>query len=120
MTPLASKQSLPPLRWDRYAILFALVFLLLVFRRPDALTNPQFWAEDGVQFFFSQITRGTWASLFRPYAGYLHLIPRLVAAGASPLPARVAPLLYNFSALLIATWSCTLFSLPWYRPLLRS
>lgn len=115
-----AKQPPAAILWGRYAILFAVTFTLLALRRPDALTNPQFWAEDGLQFFYPQIAHGTWATLFQPFEGYLQLVPRLVAAGASLFSARLAPLLYNVAALAIATCCCTLFSLPVYRPLLRS
>lgn len=108
------------MRIRHYLILFAVAFVLLALRRPDALTNPQFWAEDGVEFFYTQVAYGTWHALVQPHAGYLHLIPRLVAAGSSVFPARVVPLVYNLSAFSIAAWSCTIFSLPWCRPLLRS
>ena len=108
------------MRIRHYLILFAVAFVLLALRRPDALINPQFWAEDGVEFFYTQVAYGTWHALVQPHAGYLHLIPRLVAAGSSVFPARVVPLVYNLSAFSIAAWSCTIFSLPWCRPLLRS
>ena len=110
----------PYLVLRQFLILFALAFVLLVLRRPDAVLKAQFWAEDGVQFFSAQAMHGSWRTLFEPYAGYLHLIPRLVAAGASPLPARLVPLFYNLSAFMIAAWCCCVFSLPWYRPLLKS
>ena len=52
---------------------------LLVVRRADALTNPQFWAEDATIFFKTAFEQPTLASLLAPYAGYLHLVPRCVA-----------------------------------------
>jgi hypothetical protein len=60
--------------------------LLLVARRPDAVLRPQFWAEDGM-FYVDALVRGG-GSLLLPYAGYLHLGPRLtalLAAGFDPL-----------------------------------
>jgi hypothetical protein len=104
----------------RFLALFAVVFMLLVLRRPDAITNPQFWAEDGPVFFFEQITSPGIGILFRPYAGYLHLVPRLVTAFASLFGSSFAPLVMNLWALLIAALCCSLFSLNRYRYLLQS
>ena len=64
----------------------AAVAALLILRRPDAFLRPQFWAEDGM-FYVDALTRHA-GSLSLPYAGYLHLAPRLaalVAAMADPL-----------------------------------
>jgi hypothetical protein len=37
------------------------------------------WAEDGRNFLQDAINTGPFGSLFQPYAGYLHTIPRLIA-----------------------------------------
>ena len=104
----------------RFLSLFAINIVLLMLRRPDAVANPQFWAEDGVVFFRDQIVHGAWGSLFHPCAGYLNLIPRLVAAFASLFPARDAPLIFNLCAFMIAAMCCSLFSLTWYRHIVKS
>lgn len=118
----ALDQSPPPFRnyHRRFLTLAALIFALLVLRRPDALTNPQFWAEDGTTFFYSQSVSGSWEALFTTYAGYLHLAPRLIAALASLFPVVFAPLIFNLCALAIASICCSMFFLPWYRHLLPS
>ncbi len=97
-------------------ILFALFFL----RRPDALLNPQFFAEDGRIFFHDQFLFGGLEALFTPYAGYLLFIPRLVAMLASLFPVSIAPGIYNGSALLLAAFSCAIFCLPVFRSVVRS
>jgi hypothetical protein len=73
-----------------------LVGLAIVFaRKPDALLNPQFFAEDG-KIWFGQAYNGGWlATLFLPYAGYLQTLPRLAAGLAVLVPFRFAPLLMN-------------------------
>ena len=38
------------------------------------------WAEDGRNFIQDAVNHGPLASLAIPYAGYLHTIPRLIAA----------------------------------------
>src|SRR5258707_11015955 len=106
--------------YQRFLALSGMIFLLLVLRRPDAITNPQFWAEDGPVFFFGQISHTGLSALMVPYAGYLLGVPRLVAAFAALFPASSAPLIFNLFALAIAAFCCSLFSLNWYRYLLQS
>ena len=72
--------------------------VILFFRRPDMLIQPQFWAEDGAIFFRQNYEHGLGA-LFIPYAKYIHLIPRLVAYLASFFPVAVAPALYAYATL---------------------
>lgn len=38
------------------------------------------WAEDGEQFLREHVRDSAWTSIFKSYAGYQHLIPRLVTA----------------------------------------
>lgn len=59
------------------ALVLAACFAILAARRPDALRNPQFWAEDGM--FYQQAYSQRSGALFEAYDGYLHLVPRLVA-----------------------------------------
>ena len=81
------------------AAVFILIFLSLFLRRPDALTSPQFFAEDGRIFFHDQILYGGLESLFTPYAGYLLIVPRCTALIGSWFPIAAAPLVYNTVAL---------------------
>jgi hypothetical protein len=104
----------------RFFGLFALNIVLLMLRRPDAITNPQFWAEDGHVFFRDQILYGFWGSLFLPYHGYLCVTQRLVAALASLFPATYAPLILNLFAFIIVALCCSLFALNWYRSIVKS
>ena len=78
----------------------ALVVLVLVFRKPHAFFNPQFFVEDGTVFFLDAYELGE-ASLFKPYNGYLHLVPRLVALGSSYFILEVQPILFSYACLLI-------------------
>lgn len=104
----------------RFAATVGILFILLFLRRPDALLNAQFWAEDGVVLFQDQILHGFWHSAVTPYGGYLVLIPRLIAALAAALPSVWAPLFCNAMALLIAAICCGMFVLPEYRHILES
>lgn len=61
------------------ALGWSAIGLALFLRKPDSLTNPQFWAEDGEVFLVGHFTQGFGAWL-QPYAGYIHLLPRIVTA----------------------------------------
>ncbi len=83
-------------------ILVAIVAVATVTaRRPDAVTNPQFWAEDGAVFFTQARQLGGFHALFVSYAGYLQTASRLVAWFAQAFPARQAPLIYNLFGLAV-------------------
>ncbi len=70
------------------------ISLCLFLRRPDAILNPQFWAEDGAVFFKQNFESGP--LFFTPYAGYLHLIPRIIAYFSSFAPICIIPTIYNY------------------------
>lgn len=75
---------------------------ILALRRPDQITNPQLWAEDGI-FFFQAREMGAHA-LFTELAGYSQLAPRLVAALAQLLDPRWAPHVFVGAALAAALY----------------
>jgi hypothetical protein len=60
----------------RSAVL-ALCAVILALRRADAVTNPQFWAED--VFFFQRAYVLGWSAFTDQFAGYMHTILRAVA-----------------------------------------
>ncbi|HEX3605761.1 MAG TPA: hypothetical protein VH134_07540 [Candidatus Dormibacteraeota bacterium] len=60
------------------AAYLAAAVAVLVARRPDAVTHPQIWAEDGTIWFADAYNRGA-STLLDPHAGYLALLPRAVA-----------------------------------------
>jgi hypothetical protein len=78
----------------------ALAGVLLFLRYPDWFLRPRLWAEDLPVFFVGARVEGPHAIL-SPYAGYIHLIPRLVAwLGAWLDPSRI-PAFYLYSSLAI-------------------
>lgn len=78
--------------------LLALVAGVLLFtRRPDQFMRPQFWAEDGAVF-FQQAALDGWTCLWRPYHGYLHGVPRVVALACHGLPWEWTPAAYVLAA----------------------
>jgi len=86
---------------------FAVFLLVFHLRSPDALLLPQFWAEDGA-IFFSAAYAGHSADVLAPYAGYVHMVPRLVAGAAfATLPLIAQPLAYNVANLLLSAFCFT-------------
>ncbi|MFN6436774.1 MAG: hypothetical protein RMY35_007675 [Nostoc sp. DedSLP01] len=81
--------------------MFIVAFIAIVSKRPDAILNPQFWAEDGTVFYAQAYNNGIINSLFSPYAGYLHAVPRLTAAFSMLFPLKFAPLIFNLIAIVI-------------------
>ncbi len=96
------------------------IFLLLHLRRPDALNNPQFFAEDGVVFFHDQFLFGIREALWIPHGGYLLFIQRLTAWLGSCFPSVLAPAVYNVTALALSALCCAMFVLPVFRAVVRS
>lgn len=80
---------------------FFVSILLMVLRRPDILTNPQFWAEDGTIWYAMAYDKGIIASLILPQNGYYQTISKLIAAFSLNFNLLYAPLIFNTSALLI-------------------
>jgi hypothetical protein len=77
----------------------AAAFLLIFSRRPDAVLNPQFWAEDGKVWYADAYNRGVFYSLFTSEAGYYQTVSRLVACIAQAFPLGFAPFIFNAAAI---------------------
>lgn len=79
----------------------AALAVAILLRKPHALHTPQLWAEDG-SIFLMQADQHGLGALLLPYMGYLHTLPRLIAATAPALldPAWW-PAFYNGIALLV-------------------
>jgi hypothetical protein len=79
----------------------ACLTLALVSRSPDLLLRARFFAEDGQTFYQQAHELGFARSIFLPYAGYLHLFPRLIAGLSLWLPLFYVPLFFDIVALTI-------------------
>lgn len=90
---LASFLARPPL-----ALTLLVCAVILCVRRPELIRTPQFWAEDGLFFFFQAWEHGL-SILWRPYAGYLHTTQRIVAAATVQLDPAWAPACFVAAAL---------------------
>ncbi|MBP7864360.1 MAG: hypothetical protein KA419_00310 [Acidobacteria bacterium] len=94
-------EPLPANRRRTVCLVLAAAALILFVRKTDAFLNPQFWAEDGAVFFLQDYTLGP-SAVWEPYAGYLHLFPRLVAlVSGALLPYAALPHAYNYASLLL-------------------
>lgn len=63
----------------RMPLFLVLGAALLVARRPEMLTKPEMYAESAPVFYIPTFFNDPASLLTTPYAGYLHLLPRLVA-----------------------------------------
>ena len=78
-----------------FLFIFLFCFLIFVLRRPEIITNAQFWAEDGAIWYHQANTIGPLHSLILPQQGYYQTISKLVATLSLAVPVYYAPLLYN-------------------------
>ena len=78
----------------------ALLALAVVMRRLDALQHPQFWAEDGSDWFAQAYNDGRLSTLFVPHSGYFQTISRLLGDVGVSVGLAAAPLVANLAALL--------------------
>jgi hypothetical protein len=86
-------------------------FLIIFSRRPDAITNAQFFAEDGLRWFADAYHFGM-RSLLIPdqTGGYLHTAPRLAALIALLVPFSRAPLVMNLLAIAVQVLPVIVFT----------
>lgn len=95
-----SKRSFPQNALLGWIACILMVTAILYWRRPDAFSNPQLWAEDGNIFFTDAFFKGARA-LFLPYSGYYHTLARVAALIGRLFPVRYVPYWYAFSSWLV-------------------
>ena len=78
-----------------FIAIFLVCFLVFVLRRPEIITNAQFWAEDGTVWYSQANMMGPLQSLILPRQGYYQSISKLVASMSLLIPIYYAPLFYN-------------------------
>jgi hypothetical protein len=96
----AARRELP--EWRFLLAAFAGAALVVVSRRPDAFTNPQFYLEDGL-WYANAHEWGGLRSLLTPYRGYLVTVQRLGGWLAQAFPLAAAPLLLSSLAVFFHT-----------------
>src|SRR6266700_4155620 len=94
-------RNIPDLPQSARRLLVAVaVVAILAARKHDSFSNPQLWAEDGAIFFVDADKLSWWGALMKPYEGYLHFLPRVIAGIGQYLPLVTVPVFYAVSALL--------------------
>jgi len=83
-----------------HVFVFLAAGAIIISRRPDAILNAQFFAEDGTVWFSDAYSLGV-GSLAMPQAGYLHSLTRLIALFAQFFPFTASPLVMNLCAIAI-------------------
>ncbi|MEM7202848.1 MAG: hypothetical protein AAF628_21495 [Planctomycetota bacterium] len=78
------------------------VALVLLWRCSDAFAHPIAFGEDWDQLLVANAWHGPGADLLQPYAGYVSLGPRLIAAAAAGLPLTWQPHVFALGAGLVA------------------
>jgi len=74
-------------------IVLIVSIVLLLGRGYHRFEYPQFWAEDGRNWFADAHNSGIVATVAKPYNGYLHILPRLIASTVSWLRPDVAAIM---------------------------
>jgi hypothetical protein len=89
-------------------IIFLAAFVIVVSRRPDAVFNAQFYAEDGMVWFPQAYQFGL-QSFVIPCQGYLHSFIRIVALISILFPFSLAPLVMNLFAIAVQILPVNIF-----------
>ena len=94
-----------------WTIIFVATFLIIFSRRPDAILNAQFFAEDGQRWCADAYDFGVRCLLIPDQAGgYLHTTPRLAALAALLFPLSRAPLIMNLCAIAVQVLPVIVFT----------
>jgi hypothetical protein len=88
----------------------AVAVTLQLLRQEGAPAIDTLWGEDGKVFLANALREGPLAPVLDPYAGYIHVLPRLVGALVSFLPLRAAAVAFSvIPALIVALLSIYVF-----------
>jgi hypothetical protein len=91
----------PGLSWQVHSLLFLVCLVAIVSRKPDALLNPEFYAEDGKVWYTDAYSAGWLHSLSLPFGGYLNTLQRLLAAITLLVPFHSVPLAMNLIGIVV-------------------
>lgn len=91
-------------------IVFLLASFVTVFRRVEVITDPQFYAEDGVFWYTEAYHSDNWFLPFlTPKQAYFQTISRIGALVALPFDIQYAPLIFNSIAIFITVLPVVFF-----------
>jgi len=98
---VATKAAVIPSRSDviRLLVIAGAAFVALVARRPEALFRSEFSFEGGSVFYAGTYFGSVPEILFRPYAGYQHMLARLISFTERLVPVQLAPLVSHLVCL---------------------
>lgn len=108
---IASSEPYRKTEWKQLVSVAFIALLIAFARMPDRLIHGFLWAEDG-QIFLQQAYGLGVRSIVTPYAGYLHIIPRLIAFSFSLFPGpEHSPRPFAWASTLVLCATCAyLFS----------
>lgn len=93
-----------------HGTVFVSGFLIIFSRRPDAILNAQFWAEDGQRWYADAYHFGLRCLLMPDeLGGYFHTASRLCGLMALVVPFSLAPLVMNLCAIVIQILPASFF-----------
>jgi len=72
-------------------LLILAVALFIVWRQPELLSEPRFWAEEGSNFFAYAYAHSWWENLLHPQFGYYTLYNSIATSLATMVPLEHAP-----------------------------
>lgn len=84
---------------------FLLLFSILLWRMQNRFMFPTFWAEDGSTFYANALQEG-FSTLWAPYSGYFHTLPRIFALFGSWAPTPFVPLVFGILSLAYFSYVC--------------
>lgn len=90
------------------AAVILVIFALLFFRNWRIFIGPEPWAEDMAVFLKDEYVTGFPYTAFALYAGYIHLLPRIIAWLSLTSGIENAMFVMNWSVLLIKVMTCFL------------
>lgn len=79
-------------------ILLLVVIGIIIARRPELLTSPRFWAEEGEVYFSAAYHSGFWRALFLQHLGYYDIVPNVATALATRISLEHAPFITTYIA----------------------
>lgn len=106
--------------WRAYLLAVALGALIVALRRPSGLLDAGLWAEDGTVFMRRALLEPVFRSVFDPYNGYLHFVPRVWAEITTLMPIEWLPTSYAMFSVLAASASYAVVLNPGLRWLVPS
>lgn len=104
----------------KYLLVTLCAATILALRQPSSLLRAGFVFEDGATFFAQANNLTTTEALAQIYAGYWHVIPRIIAEIGTLLPIHQLPLFYSVSALFVTAASVSWFILPLNRSIIAN